>query len=776
MKAERLELFQILRTQLVTTRAVVLAGDFNCPVEADGRSSSTSAKLDVTSKLLIEMVSEASLRDAVGSMGPASVNYTWCRPDGSQRSRIDFVFTSRSVTQVRHSMIPCFFSDHRGILFQGTLGHGFPPGPGSWKLNCALLENEGSLAELRDAYLCWRNDRFLFRTVWEWWEYVKLQIRLFFQAKGCQQASQRKRDLKGMQRELNSLMDLDRCGWDVRDMLAEAKRDLKRHFEEEAQHVIFRSKVETLEKGEKCNSFFFRKLHAGHTPVTEMKDEDGNIRRGKQEVMGVVHDYYRDLYSQRPIDDDDAEEFLSELFAESIRQNAGIRGITAPGPGNHVVKCSLYMDDVTVFCSDRSSVSALVQTCEKFGRASGAKVNCAKSEVMLFGDWRLASSSPLPFTVQPDFIKILGVWFGKEGAALKSWNERLAKCNQRIGLWSLRQLSLEEKTLVLRNEILPVLLYTAQAWPPLNTVVKAIYRIVFHFIWGSKMDRVKRAVMYKDPSKGGKGVPDIPTLLRLTFVCDCVRRTLRTGKESAGRAMSRLFPLPLWRRLGWNKWNSSVPYNWTVPWHYQDVTRFVREHQLEELKPDLWKPKTVHKLIRAKDTMEKIPGLPAGTAEVVWKNISSAQLTNGHKDMSWMAVQGGLAVRSFMHARNLSKTRYCPRCPFKEETTHHLFWACPFAQGLLDALKDDLQDSVPRNQLSYHSFFYGLFPGTHRETDCEKAWRILNCYKDAIWFARNRLVLRREQVTFQDCCRLIHSLLRDYTILDSLRGEDEEED
>ncbi|XP_075142358.1 uncharacterized protein LOC142217927 [Leptodactylus fuscus] len=160
-------------------------------------------------------------------------------------------------------------------------------------------------------------------------------------------------------------------------------------------------------------------------------------------------------------------------------------------------------------------------------------------------------------------------------------------------------------------------------------------------------------------------------------------RTLRTGKDLASRAMSYLFLLPLWRRLRWDKWDSSVPYNWTIPWYYRDVTRFVREHQLEGLKPDLWKPKTVHKLIRAKNTMEEIPGLAAGSAEVVWRNVSSDQLINGHKNMSWMAIQGGLAVRAFMHARNLSKTRNCPRSPFKKETTHHLYWECPFAQGLL---------------------------------------------------------------------------------------------
>ncbi|KAM4019390.1 LOW QUALITY PROTEIN: uncharacterized protein ACNLHF_000095 [Anomaloglossus baeobatrachus] len=403
------------------------------------------------------------------------------------------------------------------------------------------------------------------------------------------------------------------------------------------------------------------------------------------------------------------------------------------------------MDDVTVFCADRRSVDTLVQTCETFGRASGAKVNCGKSEA-----------------------------FGKEGAALKSWEERLTKITQRIGLWSLRRLTCEGKALVLRTRYCPCCSTRPRPGPPLPPCA-GLTRTVFRFVWGSKMDRVKRSIMYKDPRKGGKGVPDIPTLLRSSFVCDCVRRTLRVKRGSAGGSMSRFFLLPLWRRLGWDKWDSSFPYNWTTPWFYGDVVRFVKEHQLEGLKPDLWKPKTIHKLIRAKDEMENIPGLHHDTLETVWTNVSSAGLTNGHKDLSWMAIQGGLPVRSFMHARNLCKTRYCPRCPFVEETSLHAFWDCRFAQRLLVALEDDLRNSVPRGSLSYHSVLYGLFPGTHTVGAIQEAWRLMNCFKDAIWVARNRLILKRERMSIQDCRRLIHSLLRDYSIMDSPDDSAEEE-
>ncbi|XP_073478657.1 uncharacterized protein [Aquarana catesbeiana] len=772
-KNARLELFQTLRTQLVTTRTVVIGGDFNCPIEEDGRSSSIYAKLDATSRLLKEMISEASLQDAVGSIGKGTVNYSWCRPDGSVRSRIDFVLTSRTVKHREFSMVPCFFSDHRAIHFRGDLGEGFARGPGSWKLNSTLLENEELMGELREAYATWTEEKRFFGRVSDWWEFVKVQLRSFFQARGRQRVCARRRELRRLQRQLQSLQDLQHCGWDVRQDLEDTKRSLKGHFEEESRHIVFRAKVENLEKGEKCNSFFFRKLHSGHTPLSELRDETGTLQKGKKAVMKVVSDYYTNLYSPKETDTQAADRFLSELFARSIRRNPEIRGITAPGPDRREVKCSLYMDDVTVFCADRRSIDTLAQTCEDFGQSSGAKVNCGKSEVILFGKWFLPSSAPIPFSVKTDFIKILGVWFGAEGAALKSWEERLSKMQQKFGLWSLRELTIEGKTLVLRSEILPVLQYLAQAWPPRVNTCKAITRAVFHFIWSSKMDRVKRAVMFKEPLKGGKGVPDIATLLRVCFACNCIRRTLvdRTV-DSGGNSMSRFFLLPLWRTLGWDKWDSSIPYNWDTPWYYLDTFKFIKELGLHGVKPDLWKPKTIHKLIRASDIVETVPGLPSATCKVVWRNVSSKRLTNRHKDLAWMAIQGGLPLRTFMHARNLCRYRHCPFCIIQEETALHVFWEFPFAQDLLRALEPELKDFVPQTAITHFGVLNGLFCGTHSQEDIDGAWRVLCCFKDALWCARKRLIHQRERTSIEDCRRLVHSLLRDYHLMDFKEEEE----
>lgn len=140
------------------------------------------------------------------------------------------------------------------------------------------------------------------------------------------------------------------------------------------------------------------------------------------------------------------------------------------------------MDNMMVFCADQHSIDLPIQP------------RPAKTSARL--------KVSIPFNIKADFIKILGVLFGNEGAAVKSWEERLSKMKLKFELWSIRELISKEKTLLLHSKIMPVLQYHAQACPPQVNPCKAITRVVFYFIWDSKMDRVKWAVMFKVPLKG----------------------------------------------------------------------------------------------------------------------------------------------------------------------------------------------------------------------------------------------------------------------------------
>eukprot|EP00061_Rhincodon_typus_P002161 g16781.t1 len=97
--SERLAVLQRLPPLLATSRTVILAGDFNCNIDADGRSGAGIAgggsKRDVTARFLMDTVKDTKLLDVFSTPADgAQWRYTWSRPDGSIRSRIDFLFVS----------------------------------------------------------------------------------------------------------------------------------------------------------------------------------------------------------------------------------------------------------------------------------------------------------------------------------------------------------------------------------------------------------------------------------------------------------------------------------------------------------------------------------------------------------------------------------------------------------------------------------------------------------------------------------------------------------
>ena len=76
---------------------------------------------------------------------------------------------------------------------------------------------------------------------------------------------------------------------------------------------------------------------------------------------------------------------------------------------------------------------------------------------------------------------------------------------------------------------------------------------------------------------------------------------------------------------------------------------------------------------------------------------------------------------------------------------------------------------IPSSSVTQDSVFYGLFPGTHTETDINCGWKVINSVKDALWSSRNLLIFQRDKWSSTECCRLAHSRVQDYVLRDALK-------
>ena len=99
--------------------------------------------------------------------------------DGSVSSRIDLIGCPYvwvpSVSSC--DILPCPYSDHCAVLLRVTVPDVVPPGPGLWKLNISILEDEEYVRQVGEFWSNWRSRKCQFPSLGKWWEEGKSRIK-----------------------------------------------------------------------------------------------------------------------------------------------------------------------------------------------------------------------------------------------------------------------------------------------------------------------------------------------------------------------------------------------------------------------------------------------------------------------------------------------------------------------------------------------------------------------------------------------------------------------
>lgn len=103
----------------------------------------------------------------------------------------------------------------------------------------------------------------------------------------------------------------------------------------------------------------------------------------------------------------------SEPLSCAIKCNGYIKGIDIP-LSDKTALVFQHADDTTLSVCDKRSIFEIFKIFELYGRASGAKINVQKSEIMCIGSGRLLEDERKLINVtETNVMKILGVYFGR---------------------------------------------------------------------------------------------------------------------------------------------------------------------------------------------------------------------------------------------------------------------------------------------------------------------------------------------------------------------------
>ena len=220
-----------------------------------------------------------------------------------------------------------------------------------------------------------------------------------------------------------------------------------------------------------------------------------------------------------------------ECALEMIRSNNIIKGVKI---GGKEYKISAYADDVVCFLDgNANSCRALFDDLGVFAKYSGLKPNISKTQAFWAGVHKedceeINANFSFKWTTK---LKVLGITFANNDADTydENFECKLKTIQSMMHSWKRRYLTVRGRIVVVKSLLLPKLTHVLISLPkPPHEFIKRLKTTLFHFIWGGKVDRLRRLNICKPYDKGGLAMLEIDTYIN-ALKTTWVRREIKSS-------------------------------------------------------------------------------------------------------------------------------------------------------------------------------------------------------------------------------------------------------
>ena len=167
--------------------------------------------------------------------------YTWRRADGSQASWLDMFWLSSSFLEylAQVDIFPFFRSDHSYVYLKLAFPSLPDRGPGVWKLNTSILQDEALSADVREFWLSWQKEKATFPSLAVWWYAGKAQLKSLLRQYSRNKAMSRRDRVRSLERELVQLHSREASGEQVSNLIKDVQTRLEVEHLHRAQVRVF---------------------------------------------------------------------------------------------------------------------------------------------------------------------------------------------------------------------------------------------------------------------------------------------------------------------------------------------------------------------------------------------------------------------------------------------------------------------------------------------------------------------------------------------------------
>ncbi|KAF1324786.1 reverse transcriptase, partial [Globisporangium splendens] len=179
-----------------------------------------------------------------------------------------------------------------------------------------------------------------------------------------------------------------------------------------------------------------------------------------------------------------------EVLYRKIEESGEIHGVELQAAGCATeVRLGGYADDTTIYLSDPKDISAVFAILDKYGAASGLRVNRHKSAVLpLNKEYNSTEESVSDIHVlqREEHCRYLGIQVGQTPSNASNWSKCIQALRVRLRLARLKAHSVAQRAAIASAVIIPKVLYVARHSWPSTAIVNQLHDLVKQFVWGSR--------------------------------------------------------------------------------------------------------------------------------------------------------------------------------------------------------------------------------------------------------------------------------------------------
>ena len=332
-QSEQLTVIRKLETYLSNSASdtCIIGGDLNLYINPlldkhEGKNTDHSQ----AGKALKNLLSDQDLVDVWRAKNPNSKRYTWRSNNPLVQTRLDYWLISATLMyNVTDCEIkPSIKSDHCLISLAISRNLNTKKGPGLWKFNSSLLQNDDYVQMMTVKFTYWDKEYSNMQNKNLKWDIIKSLIRIEtkkFSKKLARQNKDAESELYERLQHIMVKLDVHQ----TESLLTEyqtIQNQLEILNSAKAQGAKIRAKVDWVADSERCTAYFLNleKQHGKMASISRLV-ENGKEVKTHNEILEMLKCFYSDLYSKNnSLDPNNYKAFLNNNVPKLSQSSAAL--------------------------------------------------------------------------------------------------------------------------------------------------------------------------------------------------------------------------------------------------------------------------------------------------------------------------------------------------------------------------------------------------------------------------------------------------------------------